>query len=371
MNVSRIYVCGLNLENALNKLLTLGRNSLPIRSVKRIDRKNFVIEVNIKDESKVVAYLNEKCYNVTKIERKGLRNFLFLCRKNAILAVFAVITTVLLFFLPNLCLRLEIEYDGDKAQVLDCLNEYGIKTPSLLLGLNYDQLENFLSAKIDSAMYAVVSRSGSTLRVNVLPKQQPPFQLTDYNSRYDIVATHDGIISSMTVLNGVALVSAGERVSVGQTLVAGLRPYYDQMLPTHAIAEVYALVESCATVVHQPQTIEYVRSGNKQVVSTVKLFKAQSKGKEITFEHYETEVKQYSLAPLNIVVTTTVAYELTPTVKNYTFQEKIEQYKAQALEKALQEIDFTVKDTQYTVGEDSVKVTLYGEIQINAEKIGG
>ena len=172
MNVSRIYVCGLNLENALNKLLTLGRNSLPIRSVKRIDRKNFVIEVNIKDESKVVAYLNEKCYNVTKIERKGLRNFLFLCRKNAIIAVFAVITTVLLFFLPNLCLRLEIEYDGDKAQVLDCLNEYGIKTPSLLLWAK--QRRNWkisLSAKIDSAMYAVVSRSGSELRVNVLPKR--------------------------------------------------------------------------------------------------------------------------------------------------------------------------------------------------------
>ena len=72
----------------------------------------------------------------------------------------------------------------------------------------------------------------------------------------------------------------------------------------------------------------------------MKLFKEQSKGKEITFEHYETEVKQYSLATLNIVVTTTVAYELTQTVKNYNFKEKIEQYKAQALKKLCKRLDF-------------------------------
>ena len=71
----------------------------------------------------------------------------------------------------------------------------GVKIGSNLSRIDVGALENTLANDV-GAMYAVVTRSGSALYVNVVAKKEidPPVDMT---KRRDIVATREGVVTSV------------------------------------------------------------------------------------------------------------------------------------------------------------------------------
>lgn len=366
---SKLFVKGLYCENLVNIFLKM---KVKVFDFRRIDRLNFVMTVLTADESKVVAYLTEKCYNITHINRFGAKYLLEKFKDNLIIVIFCLITLAFIGVSSQFCLKINVKCSGDANRVVSCVNDYGINIGKNISSLDYDKLENYICDNVDSSMYAIVNKLGSTLFIEVIDKttNNPPI---DYNKSYDIIANSSGKISKMTVLAGTPLCKEGDNVKVGQILVKGVTTFKDGSTePIRAIAEIFAIVESKATVNFNPIYFEYERSGNSITVDDMVVVKrfVESKRK-ILYPYYEIETHTVTLFPLNIMVKSNRVYELIQNVVTYKFEDKVEELKQNAYNLAKKDVDFEEDYTQYIIENQTVTAVIFGTKQINAEKIGG
>ncbi|MGN1040728.1 MAG: sporulation protein YqfD [Candidatus Fimimonas sp.] len=324
--------------------------------------KQCEITVDSKVFPQVVAFLEEKCYNITEIRYLGWNGALLFAKRHFTLPVFLLVALVALFALSNFCWKVEVSGDFSSQEVLQALQQCQVGVGSSLFGFSADKLENQLCTQLD-AMYTVVTRKGSALYVNAVKKKtvQPPI---DMHSRRDIVSTVSGKVLSVLCEQGTPVVCAGDFVNVGDVLILGQRTFNDGTQ-----TDVYAL----GKVVVQPScqgfaqffgtATETVETGKSFCANVVVLF-GKSYGKTPPFQSFRVEEKQISLSPLNVTVKRITYYETAEVTKTVSLEDCLPQLKEQALQQALLQANFLVTTTQYTVTDGGVFATVFGEIEI-------
>ena len=357
-NSCKITFEGLNVARFVARLTASGTSVL---SVER-HGKTWTVEIAATRAKQTIAQLKEKCYNITNIEYVGVASVAKFVKRRFVLPLVCLLCIAVLLISSQFCFRIEVTGDFDKETVTAALSNAGVKIGSNLARIDVGKLENTLANDV-GAMYAVISRSGSVLYVNVVAGKaiDPPVDMT---KRRDIVATQSGTVTAVLCEQGNPLVKVGDFVKVGDVLIEGRRVYNDgTSTDVYALGRVTLQLTATGFAEYTGVRTVTVETGETYTSTGVVLF-----GKEYCrlcpFENYTVTTIVTRLQPLNIEIRTNVFRETRTETVAATIEECMDELKAKALEAATQKCNFEVLDVVYTVSANGVTATLYGEAQI-------
>lgn len=347
--------------NIARLLATLTKTGTTLYSVER-QGKRCTICVPARRSKQTIALLKERCYNIIGIEYFGTSSIIKFAKKRFLLPLFCLLAVVVIAISSQYCLKIVVSGDFDSEIVCQALSDAGVKVGANLSKLNMGAVQNSVANSV-GAMYAVVTRSGSVLYVNVVEKKQidPPIDMT---KRRDIVATRAGVVTNLLCEQGNALVKVGDTVKVGDVLIEGKRIFNDGMTEdVYALGRVTLQITATGFAEYNGYKVETVETGEVFSCTGVVLF-GNVYQRKCPFEQYTESATVTRLAPLNLEIRKTVYRELHTVSVPATIEECLAQLQAKAYDNAYSNCDFVVLDTQYTTKSNGVVATLYGEMQI-------
>ncbi len=174
--------------------------------------------VKSKDLRKIFAIFPRSCYTVNVIGPAGLSRAALWIGKRAALAAAAAAFVLLSFLADLFVLRVRFEGSGSyyAAQALPLLREAGVY-PFRLYGRESAARAERALAALPSVSFCALQKEGPVLTVTLEVSGQAPPSVREEA----LVSPADGVVESLTVLRGRALVAEGEAVRAGQVLAAG------------------------------------------------------------------------------------------------------------------------------------------------------
>ena len=141
-------------------------------------------------------------------------------RRWAALCAAAVAAAVLVSALFVWDIRVtENDSDVPDALILRTLAEQGVGVGSFWPGFRGERIRSHALAELPGLSWLAVNVRGSTASVEVRAAVEKP-EITDPRQAADVTASRSGVITEIRVFEGEALVSRGDAVTAGQTLVS-------------------------------------------------------------------------------------------------------------------------------------------------------
>lgn len=198
---------------ALDKLAGAG---ITIYSARRIAPGKLKIRVKCKETEKIFAIFRGSCYTVTKVGPARLAKLrAYLLRRPGIAAgIAAFVAAAYLFNVP--VLRVDVSASRYESAAREILEEAGIRPFSLCGEEAREEVRRALLA-LPGVVFVSVEKEGCVVTVRLEEDEETPLP----DMERDLAAPRAGIVEELTVLRGTALVSEGDAVSAGQTVVAG------------------------------------------------------------------------------------------------------------------------------------------------------
>lgn len=216
----RVEICGAFPEAVLN---ACALQALLFWDMESVNAYTIRMSVYEKDLPELKAVAEKSMCELKVISASGgTRNRGFLKRRMWLFLSAALIMAMLLF---SSLFVWEIEIRGceelSTGQVLRALSECGVKRGTFWPGLSTDLVRSRMLTELPELAWMTVNVSGSRALVLVSERQEKP-EIYVESQCADIVAGKTGIITRMSVLNGKPLVSRGQSVLEGETLVSGV-----------------------------------------------------------------------------------------------------------------------------------------------------
>lgn len=257
-----------------------------------------------------------QCGIALRIDRKGLLPWIRRYRFRPGLFVGAVLYLFLIWFLSLFIWSVEIPGTDSvrSAQIRQDLLLAGFGPGSFSPAVDYKGLRYQLSLADPEIAFVSVNKTGCRAVVEVRYGSKIP-ELAE-SEPCNLVASRDGVIVSVLVLDGVRYVQKGQAVRQGDLLVGGIFNTRLGYYVVHARADILAYVTETRKQTVELDACRPVRTGRKTVRYRWNIY-----GKEFSFstrpcpyEQYETEetVKCLSLGnrvELPVVLTQTAYYE--------------------------------------------------------------
>ncbi len=216
-------------------------------------QKNVInVQVGRKDAKKVFAILRGSCYNVKKVRSRGLARVADGLKKSAGAVAGILLFTGAVLFCEGRVLKIEVTGSGAyyEQEILSLLSENGIGAFSALPEDTAKLTAEILS--LPRVSFCSVSNGGGILTVTVETEDDAaPVK------REPLIAPIDGVVKEIVVVRGAALVSEGDSVRAGDTLVSNLVAFGKKEREVVVIARVklqypfsavYALNEEAAVL---------------------------------------------------------------------------------------------------------------------------
>ena len=302
-------------------------NGVEIWNIKR-EENTIYADVRIKDYRRLRKILDKEFFDMGVSRRSGAPFFLIKFKKRYVL-VGAMGLSLLLLWFSSLFIW-EIRVSGNNAvstsEILYVLDEMGIKTGSFRLGISQEEISNTVLLKIPELSYITVNTNGSIANVIVREKDPVP-EMEDRDYPTSIVATKDGIINKMTVLEGKAVVSEGDTVLKGDLIVSGeMESIAGTYRYVHAKAEVYARTWYDVSVEAPGETFEKSYTGDTTTRYTI-IFAGKHLdlyiNSGIPYTNYDKITSEEKLSlfdklsfPVTVIKETYREYELVPVGKS-------------------------------------------------------
>ena len=356
--ICKITFDGLNFEKLLN---TLNREGISVLKAKKTSKLGCEIVIYALFCQKVVALLQQKCYNNIYVSNLGWLAIKQKCIQHVAFFVAICLLVPMLWVSSAFCLRVEVDSTLPTAEVVDALNQFGIKRGMLIKNVDCKSLSNKLASQLN-ASYVMVDKQGSTLFVKIIDAQvsNPPINLAQPSN---VVALCDGVITRMVVVQGNALVKVGDTVVAGQVLVEGKRMFSDGTYqPVCAVAQVWATVSVTSSVVHQPTQNVLVDTDQTFARTTIGLGNYVSQ-KQVPFA-YSRLMESQSVNLCGVVVEKQLFCQQVYKQIEVPFEEVVDSLKAQALQQATNQANFEVTCVNYQIENNVVAVTVFGNIDI-------
>lgn len=200
-----------------------------IRKEKEQEKEICVCEVFATDFFKMPPLLKKTGTKAHVVKKKGLPFYFPFIKKRIIFFAGVIICLALLNYVTDYVWA--IEYVGNLQVSDDELSDfleqesihYGMKKSSI----NCDEEEKKLRERFQNVTWTSIYFEGTKLFIEV--KENEKSELAQIETRgTDIIANEAGTITSIVTRNGVPQVKAGDTVELGQILVAGGVPVYDE-----------------------------------------------------------------------------------------------------------------------------------------------
>ena len=339
----KLFLSGYNLERWLNFLV---ENEIEIFSVVKHDVKNSEIEVSVSNEKRVEKFLKTKNIAVIKKQYSKLMRPIkfFQHRWGILVGIFACVC----FFAIASNYVWKIEIMGNESysshQIQKVLSQNGVSFLSPLSSKTNDEIEKIVLDNFNNVSMVSVVKKGSSVVINIKEKQITT-DLENLDKTQCLIATQDGVITQINLIQGTPLVKVGQTVRAGQPLVA---PYVldgaGNKISVEPKAEIMAEVwlSGQATVVKTKQIEQ--RTG-KSVSERKMVFLNQeivTSKTEVPFEFYDLEIREEVLGqgvvPIKYVTLTyfEVETKIVETDFNLVKDETIEKSKALAYAKVME-----------------------------------
>lgn len=211
LGYATISVEGYFIERFIN--ICISKNIL-LWNMKRKKSSFLFTNIAIKDFKKIRQIAKTtKCH--VKIEKKkGLPFLLHRYKKRKIFIGLLIAVTLIIFGLSNFVWNIEItgENNINKEELLNELNEYGLKTGILKTKVNTKDIINNIRLNRDDIAWIGIKLEGTNAIVEVVEADKKP-EIIDENEYCSIVSDKEGIITKINVQNGTALVKVGDIVT--------------------------------------------------------------------------------------------------------------------------------------------------------------
>jgi len=235
-----IKIEGLSFERLINMAVNQG---MVLWSVNRPSYSVLTARINIKSFSKLRPILRKYNCRVKILSKHGLPFLLLRLNRRKMLVAGFLIFSALLYSLSSFIWVVEL--DGtekiDPESLLNVLSEHNIRPGAFKPNLDLHSIQNQMLIQVPDLIWIGIEIRGSKAIVRVEEATKPP-EMIDRLTPFNIVAKADGIIDKIVVLDGEALVEAGDTVRKGQLLVSGIIADNDgrSIRYTHAQAYVTA-----------------------------------------------------------------------------------------------------------------------------------
>lgn len=364
MRVS-ITACGLNVAYHMSRLAEHG---VVLYSVVKLDNRHVQLVCRSRDMTDVVQYLTDNNFFDIIVNRMGIYRVVIGCRHHWIMVAILLAIVPILWLNSMFCASIIVDGDMDSDTILQCLEDIGICVGCRLSAIDYDNVEDYLSSTLDLS-YTVVDIVGNKLYVSTVDNVD--ILTIDYSQPRDIVATHSGTITSISVVQGTAVVSTGQYVNAGDILISGVRTYTDgTTTPVYAIGTVKAQVTVSSSIEYTGSYTDWIYTANSMTVVQLNIGSSTITSSSCSYQYYDVTTSSVSMYPLAMTIDYCYYTEKIPTTVAVTFDSYIDTMKLLALQSALSEVYFTVDNTIYsTVYNSSVTVTLVGSIVISDNSV--
>lgn len=287
-------------------------------SAEEADRgKTYTLRTSLASAEALLAGAREANIEAEILQKRGLPFVFTRYRKRPGLLVGMLAGLVLLFLAELFVWKVTVNGNTilSDQEIIDALEEYGIGVGSYIPQIPVLRAQNeFLITYRDISSIAI-NIKGTHVEVEVLERTHAP-EIDPNDGVCNLVAAEDGIVLSVDVAAGTALVRPGDVVTAGQTLVSaytvdGRGVYRLHHARGSVQAQVYG---SCSFVVPLERTVKsYTGRTKKKTTLTVlgkdlDLFRTE----ESPYEYFDMTVEENPLILFGVaetpVVRTTVTY---------------------------------------------------------------
>ncbi len=199
-------------------LTRLARAGITVLDVQKTGAAKVRFRVKSKDLRKVFAIFPRSCYTVNVIKPVGLSRAAEFVKKRAALCAAAAVFALLCALSDLFVLRVRFEGSGvhyaDEA--LPLLAAEGVRAFAPYSEEDAARAERAVAA-LPSVSFCSVEKEGLVVTVTIEVNAEVPVQ----ERERELCSQKDGIVESITVIRGRALVSEGDAVRQGQMLVSG------------------------------------------------------------------------------------------------------------------------------------------------------
>ena len=197
------------------------------------------VTIDFYDSNKFFAICKNMCYNKTIIGYFGVFAPIALLIRHVGLVLGVITFTIITHLLNGVVLDIDCVGTGScfAMQTQAVISDYGVKKYTLFKDVDFDGLEAEILKTNPMLSFVSVKKQGNRLVVNTVLSDKNPDVLTENYS--DLISGHKGVIESVKVLRGTALVSVGDSVDETTVLVgAFLLGKDDKTYPTYVLATV-------------------------------------------------------------------------------------------------------------------------------------
>lgn len=182
--------------------------------------------VSVKDYKKMRPLVRKTRTKISLLERHGLPFFLYKFRKRKMFFAGMLLCVVLIYSLSLFVWNIHIEGNVSQSteEILDYLENLEIGHGTRKSKIVCEEIETKLRNQYPNILWVSAEMRGTRIIIQI--KENTDADIISKVERKDtepvsIVSEADGIVESMIVRTGTPLVSVGEEVSAGQTLVEG------------------------------------------------------------------------------------------------------------------------------------------------------
>lgn len=337
-NFCQFEIKSLNQENLFNEL----SKKVKIYDLDRKEKDHSFFKVKLIEMKRVEKELKEKNINIISIKKSGIFNSLI--TKIMSYGLIVGLLFGFIFFMIQAQFIRKIEVWGN-----DRISDYDITEvvkKNIYSGykknIDTKKIENAVYNKFQSLSFVSISIYGQTLIVNVKEEIIPDEMKGNFDP---IIATYDGIITNVELIQGTLCVKEGEIIQAGQTLV---KPYIlnsnGEEMPVKPLAKIEFDVWINGEAIHNSFKQEIFKTGNTLTQNEIYVGNLKVYEKKLTnnFKDYVVEEANENLTKNNILpffLKTTTYYELSTKTTQEKFEDVKDEIILKAKENALQKIE--------------------------------
>ena len=238
--------CNFTVENVTDDMLVefLHKKGVSIFKYKKVRENTVKICIDYCDRHKFFAISKNMCYNIKKESYLGFLSPLVYACKN--IGIFLGITAFLIlsFYFDNLLLDIKCTGTGAcfSSKIIETASLNGASKYSKFSKLNLKELESTILSSNSRLSFVTCKKSGNVLVIDSVLNIDEQDILQE--NIKDVTSTRSGIVESVEVLRGTALVEKGDTVNVGDVLIgAYMIGKNEEVYPTYVVGKVSIITQ--------------------------------------------------------------------------------------------------------------------------------
>lgn len=196
------------------------------------------------DRRKFFAISKNMCYNVKKVSYKGLLSPIYTIVKYLGLSIGVLLFSLSTLFLNGYIYDIECTGSGScyKSEIISLAKEYGVYKGARYKTADVYSLKLKLLSYKDRLSFATIEKRGNVV---VIKTELSNTELKPLGKNVeDLTCQVDGVVESVSVLRGTALVSVGDKVLKGTPLIGAYSiGKEEKTYPTYIVGRVTVIEE--------------------------------------------------------------------------------------------------------------------------------